>query len=1233
MDDYLGWIVEFESSLDFERRVRQFLRRICKDVNKSEKPRPKESSVLHKIGYEEVGGYLERAIAPLEKTASVGNSYYLHYKPADLVAIIIQESRVALLGDAGTGKTTELRRVAAHFSSAAAPFFPFLVRLNKYVNQKIEDFLPPNWHEVPKSQLLVLLDGLDEVEANNRNSAIRQIELFAEQNPECHIVVSCRSNFYKTELGGSSASLKDFHSYTLLNLSPSAISEYLTTNLRNRSQVFSQLIAHNGLWSLIELPFYLEQLVSLFVHDGSLPNSKAQLFERLIQDRIAYDIEHFRTTVSLNVDVDVVIGTLERIALSMEALGRNYISGAEYERIVGDGKLRTLVNHYSGWNKTEGEKEQWQFDHNNLQEYFAARALSRQELHTIQGFISFAPEHKRLFPSWVNTLAFLVSLLDANGQLFRDLITWILESQPEVVVKFERDKIDTATRISLFKKIFEYYKIRQIPIDRDKFDYSELARFGQSDESIDFLMAEATNAQDGRTLANAVQLLGDSEIPRTHRQAVTKTLLDIALSVNVEDYVRNRALIALADTNLNSKEVVNEIVPALRSSDNQWIRFGLYYFLYSSDCLDENIEVFFEGLKYVGIYSERLFDEQWHLVKGLERATSPKAVKQILAYLKDHVSEIEQYSFENTIDAIANNAAVAYQEDPSLLDLAVDLTAALRRHRIRANSGGFLTFFELTNTKLAAFQRVLANRKSYRDPFSLLAQLATPECLAYFVQQYKDRNVTNDEVWSFQFNLGWAGTNLYEAFNQLINKESDNKFPIPPPKVTEKKEPTINDIDLLFNRESFIEEVRRIFDIGNKETLSKEDVFEITKDQWESPTFSYLAITTLSNISEKQAVAFETAATIITSWDWELFRVSVLYERLSNNQDLILSDDQRAIVADWCETHLIEIDFKTALVTKNKGQGSTSWIALYLWFFLRRLDLKYPKAVLLDMLSFDWIDGHQFLGIEYLESRLSRHEIVERVLDNLDHTIEHDNVLVNHLRFCERYSIKEVLPFALTEMRNPNRSEHVRTIALEIIGKLSDEINTLEEELSFITDDFKWKLVDRLVELRSGQVQDVLLKLLNTEDEREQFKAALHLITLQHIKGLEFYVSWIKQHKEFAERENAGGILRKLHTSESIPFLMELLQIGYERELSQDQFHTLDRAALDALNTVAMQSWDNYYQVRDSIQAFIDKNLSTLKHVNFLYQYLDSLERSFYLNRSTQFSLDEVIQKVNAALN
>ena len=106
--------------------------------------------------------------------------------------------------------------------------------------------------------------------------------------------------------------------------------------------------------------------------------------------------------------------------------------------------------------------------------------------------------------------------------------------------------------------------------------------------------------------------------------------------------IQNRALMALADLGLNSGEIVKQVLHALRSSDDDWVRYGLYYFLLNSDYLDENIEIFLEGIKYVRLQPSRtgretrVGDEHWYLKIGLESAKSPDAIRKIFNYFKEN---------------------------------------------------------------------------------------------------------------------------------------------------------------------------------------------------------------------------------------------------------------------------------------------------------------------------------------------------------------------------------------------------------------------------------------------------------------------------------------------------------------------------------------------------------------------------------------------------------------------
>ena len=81
----------------------------------------------------------------------------------------------------------------------------------------------------------------------------------------------------------------------------------------------------------------------------------------------------------------------------------------------------------------------------------------------IKKVIAFPPLFKKIKPSWVNTLSFLISIVD--DQKVTDLVNWIISSEQEIVVKFEKDRISENLRITLFKQIFTYYKEKEILVE------------------------------------------------------------------------------------------------------------------------------------------------------------------------------------------------------------------------------------------------------------------------------------------------------------------------------------------------------------------------------------------------------------------------------------------------------------------------------------------------------------------------------------------------------------------------------------------------------------------------------------------------------------------------------------------------------------------------------------------------------------------------------------------------
>ena len=255
---------------------------------------------------EENENYLQRRVASTNDYNTFG--FFLTHHSVDILDVIEKQNRIVLLGDAGVGKTTELLRIKSHFSKPNSPLTPSFLSLNKYVNENLADLLGNNWLTYSQNRTIVILHGLDEIEAKNKNDAIRKIELFAEQYPACTIIISCRRNFYNQEKIDESGTLR-FFSYVLLELDYKDVEKYIQKRLGNKKEIFCDQVENNRLGGLLRVPFYLVSLVKLFeTNNNKLPESKAEIFEYLLNDRLKFDSKHFRTTIELDINREKIHG-------------------------------------------------------------------------------------------------------------------------------------------------------------------------------------------------------------------------------------------------------------------------------------------------------------------------------------------------------------------------------------------------------------------------------------------------------------------------------------------------------------------------------------------------------------------------------------------------------------------------------------------------------------------------------------------------------------------------------------------------------------------------------------------------------------------------------------------------------------------------------------------------------------------------------------------------------------
>ena len=103
---------------------------------------------------------------------------------------------------------------------------------------------------------------------------------------------------------------------------------------------------------------------------------------------------------------------------------------------------------------------------------------------------------------------------------------------------------------------------------------------------------------------------------------------------------------------------------------------------------------------------------------------------------------------------------------------------------------------------------------------------------------------------------------------------------------------------------------------------------------------------------------------------------------------------------------------------------------------------------------------------------------------------------------------------------------------------------------------------------------------------------------IQNVEGLKFYISWIKNTS--IKETRRIGCLNVLKNIEALPFLIDLLDISYQKEIQIEPFETLNSIVINALYNIALVSENNFINVKENLEKFMQENIDKYKNVNYL---------------------------------
>jgi hypothetical protein len=1268
----LGWILLFPNkpqSVEFNNKIHSILWEWVRKMEKDQLIIEKEA-FLEQPPQSVVDVRVPRSDAFIEKAAKIEHAIqrsiiafedqkdrfeFFFDKPLEmpLTDLVVEQKRVVLLGNAGSGKSVELCRLAHFYTQPETSFIPVYQRMNIYVEQPIEDFLPTGWKEIPERNALIILDGLDEVQPQHFNTAVRNILTFADRFSELRMVVSCRTNFYHFPEKTSGGTLTDFKVYFLSDIPGNKLYGYADEYFQIDIKAFVAAVQDANFTDLSKQPFFLNLLLKQFKIHNHLRIDRVELMDFFLQERITLDQAHFEHTTNLMEQKQRILNLLKRVALSMEAMGKNFVTYEELQVILPKPEDIKLLKFSTAF-QSSGTGT-WGFDHNNIQEYLAASALMQFEIPKIKDFLSF--NNERIKPSWVNTLFFLMSVI---GEEEREvLIEWILKLEPEVLVKIEVDKVDEGTRFQIFAGIFKYYKDQKVWLRSNKYTEKELAIFAPQERAADYLLNELSDNKNVRiTRLNALHLLRYLNLKGEKLKEASAGIKKFMGELSTDGYAVFDSIHALRGLGLANAETVNYLMENFGARGNQYIRAAMYSIVITAGLVNEFIDYFINGLTKNLDKDDRmgvsLMDEGHMLREGLGLASSYQALKKLLKIFKNSFDRrlVDFFDKKEVFQRILDNAKTVAICHPNIIDDVYDVYLAYGRPSEETTALQIAFFFKQLGRGDEIFKRLFSDPKiELFEKGLLLRQLLNSKMTDYIVKQYEDRDITNKNLLELYNNIIWTRFNegYEDEFRYLtdqLNMKTQALADLPKVDfVTLRRQREQANFDLYFSADVFQSTLEGFYKELGENEVGWEQVWKLHHYGLNEKLILPEAIFDLLSdfTRQNETVTLERALQFIKrEKDFEKYRYRQIKEKLENTPGFAISEKQKLQIEKWVKSTLLSTDIIGAIKisTEDPNRFTYNGLAMVLWYFIKKYQIIADEQKLLDFTLFDERRNNDDAGFDFeaIEKLVGTKKLHQRVLQNIKNGIAYDRAWKNNAIYALVNGISDAESSILKDLSQTNKSFYIRNAVLTAFAELPGTGRALMALLKVMgTDELKWAIID-IVKDRP-EIQDDFIAYLKEVLEKEYYSETQKFLASKYLtekgipEGTRHYIDFLlnKAEPEF-DFYHEAVYLRIIKDISFLPDLLDLLKKAKSEEYTSDDFNRFDAIVSDTIFSIGLISEQNLLRVKSELVKFIDENIGKLQHVNFLYPIIDRMEFSFYLSKTQNKTVYDAVKEVNAVL-
>lgn len=1117
-----------------------------------------------------VTDYIPRMAGPFDIVQSGGR--YLQYQREQLKplpAILEEKKRVVLLGEAGMGKSYELKHLE-YLLKKGGQVYPVYIALNTYVDETIDDLIDMNVHNKHRRNCVLIFDGYDEIEDSNLNTFAKRLNAFVNRNPKQKIIISTRNNFYKNAMHETNVgTFYGFYEYGLCPLQENDVLEYLNRKDIDAESFMGQIRAKK-LTEQMKTPFFLIQIADLYLRDTSLPPLN-DLMGKLVEKSFRQDEVKYVTTRNIQDQRNETVKAMQRAAFAMQCMKKIFLEEMEYQELLGK-EDREALKYCGIWEKT-GEGR-WKFEHNNFREYLAAQYLRKMPLEEIFALVTYKDSPKKIKNSWVNVLSFLILIYQE-----KELLDWIIEISPSTIVKFEKTRLDEEIRTEIFCAIMEEHKNTNQWISINQNDEQELAEFGQTKAGIDYLITEIKNPRYFRSLSNAIRIIGNMTYFCGERNKVRSILLQCCFDTAIRTYEVKEAILALTNPQLYDESDIGKFMEYFADEMDSDIRYALYCYILEYRLWESTIDFVLKGIEKLNPNNGVNASERFRLKEILKRLDSYEAIHKVFLHIMSEKDYYEAIRYmEDILGDLCENAEILYKMgNVEILDDIQNLFIKAVINYDEQSMQIFKTFLENTDQIFLTYEYILSSEKNL-DIIYILESIMDEKCIDDLTVRYENNVLNPREIFIAFVRRRRKGSYRYQELRDLIYQKDGIMF-------TEReridyiavqREGEQRYFDALFSKEKFQLLIEELADFCNgTETTYKDLEHSPFKEERHYDLEQVRWAVWKCNFSDNRIVNF------FSYVPWLFFSINQIRESIRNKTALVIKKEQEVFINNWCKNIINHIDFEKDITSKKDGSISYTWEAACCFYFTWYFNVDYDIEIMRNMLMvpvsvFQYEKNKDTVFVPYVSQRLDDDAIRQQVCANLKDKKIEGELADTYIKYCMKNEMWEACELADSIISDIEYAEWIRRNALKYLILIKGADFILEKYLECADNILLRLLIDELLEARPQRLIERLIdENKKAEDVMEFLKP---LILMDCTYGLERYYEiakekntlpdWIEENKDIALTRAIGQISEK----RNLELIVKLAELAVNANFKDKEFFGLNNSVSKAIRNIGQNA-------------------------------------------------------------